>query len=96
MTGTLAFARCTNRMTIRPWVTEICADFHQGMVGARLGEDIQSAKYRRTLHLHIEDPAPRLFIIGLCEIEIHLVESIDQGELVLELGSEPQRPLVRS
>ena len=56
------------------------------MVGACLGEDIQSAKYRRALHLHIEDPAPRLFIIGLSEIEIHLVESIDHGELVLELG----------
>src|SRR5580765_6423992 len=57
------------------------------MVGARLSEDIQSAEYRRTLHLHIEDAAPCLFIICLCEIEVHLVESIDQGELVLELRS---------
>src|SRR5215471_3902679 len=61
--------------------------FHQRMVEASLSKNIQCAEYCGTLHLHIEDPAPLLFIICLREIEVHLVESIDQGELVLELRS---------
>jgi hypothetical protein len=53
------------------------------MVGACLSKNIQSTKYRGTLHLHIEDPTPRFFIMVSAKYRSPC-KSVNQGELVLQ------------